>query len=58
MGITAITTKPVRLAVASLAGLGIAGGIAVAANAASGTVHTSARQPDGALRPRHRLLRP
>ena len=42
MGITAITTKPVRLAVASLAGLGLAGGIAVAANAATGTVHTSA----------------
>jgi uncharacterized protein YraI len=42
MGITAITTKPGRLAVASLAGLGLAGGIAVAANAATGTVHTSA----------------
>jgi surface antigen len=41
MGITGSTTKPVRLAVASLAGLGIAGGIAVAANAATGTVHTS-----------------
>jgi surface antigen len=42
MGIIAITTKPGRLAVASLAGLGLAGGIAVAANAATGTVHTSA----------------
>jgi surface antigen len=41
MGITAITRKPVRLAVAALAGLGIAGGIAVAATAATGTIHTS-----------------
>jgi surface antigen len=41
MGIIAIATKPGRLAVASLAGLGLAGGIAVAANAATGTVHTS-----------------
>lgn len=41
MGLTTIATKPVRVAVASLAGLGIAGGIAVAANAATGTVRTS-----------------
>ena len=41
MGITTIATKPVRVAVASLAGLGIAGGIAVAADAATGTIKTS-----------------
>ena len=41
MGTTTLGTKPVRIAVASLAGLGLAGGIAVAANAATGTVHTS-----------------
>ena len=41
MGITTIASKPVRVAVASVAGLGIAGGLAVAADAATGTVHTS-----------------
>jgi surface antigen len=41
MGISTISRKPVRVAVAALAGLGIAGGIAVAAEAATGTVHTS-----------------
>ncbi len=39
---TAITRKPVRFAVASIAGLGLAGGIALAADAATGTVKTSA----------------
>jgi len=41
MRITTLATKPIRLAVASVAALGVAGGIAVAANAATGTVHTS-----------------
>lgn len=41
MGITAIATTPARIAIASVAALGVAGGIAVAANAATGTVHTS-----------------
>ena len=35
---TAITRRPVRLAVASIAGLGLAGGVALAADAATGTV--------------------
>jgi surface antigen len=41
MGITTLATKPVRLAVASAAALGVAGGMTVAAEAAAGRVHTS-----------------
>jgi surface antigen len=41
MAITTIVSKPVRLAVASVVGLGTVAGIAVAADAATGTVKTS-----------------
>lgn len=41
MGINTIASKPVRLAVASVVGLGTVAGIAVAADAATGTIKTS-----------------
>ena len=40
MGINTIASKPVRLAVASVVGLGTVAGIAVAADAATGTIKT------------------